>query len=70
LGRRPEGAVVAVKPIQEIEKDAIRLALQETGGNREEAARRLGISRAAFYVKLKKYELSRELPPSRRRRKS
>lgn len=69
-GDRPEGAVVQVKPIHEIERDAIRLALVETGGNREEAARRLEISRAAFYVKLKKYGLSEEVPPSRGRRRS
>ena len=67
---RPDGAVVAVRPMLELEKEAIRLALTETGGNREEAARRLEISRAAFYVKLKKYGLAEELPPSRGRRPS
>jgi serine/threonine-protein kinase PknK len=64
-----ESAVIAVRPMHEIERDAIRLALRETGGNREEAARRLGISRAAFYVKLKAYGL-RESSPSSRQRKS
>lgn len=63
-----DSSVTMVKPIGEIERDAILLALQETGGNREEAARRLQISRAAFYVKIKKYGLAEEAPPSRRRR--
>jgi serine/threonine-protein kinase PknK len=63
-------AVVLVKPIDEIEKEAIELALKECGGNREEAARRLHISRAAFYVKLKKYDLAQSQPSSRARKPS
>jgi len=63
-------AVTQVKPIMEIEKDAIRLALEQTGGNRDEAARRLSISRATFYVKLKKYGLNEEVPSSRSKRPS
>ncbi|MBL8769426.1 MAG: sigma 54-interacting transcriptional regulator [Planctomycetes bacterium] len=62
-------AVVRVKPIDVIEKEAIELALRDCGGNREEAARRLHISRAAFYVKLKKYELAQSSPSSRSPRK-
>ncbi len=62
--------VVRVAPITEIERDAIVLALKGSGGNREEAARRLGISRAAFYVKLNKYDLADVIPPSRGRRAS
>ena len=69
--REAEGSlrrsVCEVKPITEIEKDAMRLALEQTGGNRDEAARRLAISRATFYVKLKKYGLGEELPSSRSR---
>ncbi len=63
-----ESSVVAVRPMDEIERDAIKLALRETAGNREEAARRLGISRAAFYVKLKNYGLQESSPSSRRRK--
>jgi len=56
------GSVIEVKPMAEIERDALALALKRTGGNREAAARKLGISRAAFYVKLKKYRLAEEFP--------
>ena len=63
-------AVVLVKPMEEIEQDAIRLALEQSGGNREEACRRLQISRAAFYVKLKKFGLSDAMPHSRKKKPS
>lgn len=43
------------------EKKAILKALQQTGGNRSRAARRLGISRSALYQKLKKYRIESEL---------
>jgi len=44
--------VTRVAPLAEIEKAAIHLALIETGGDRREAARRLGISRSTLYVRL------------------
>jgi len=55
--RQPIGdaLVTAVRPMTEIEEAAIRLALRETGGNKDEAARRLGIARATIYAKIKKY---------------
>ena len=37
------------------ERDAIRFALQETDGNKSEAARRLGIHRTVLYKKIRKY---------------
>jgi two-component system response regulator HydG len=37
------------------EVERIRAALQETGNNRSEAARRLGMNRVTLYRKLKKY---------------
>ena len=37
------------------EKECIMRALEETGGNRKEAARLLGISRSTLYEKLRKY---------------
>jgi len=53
---RPFGAEVPlltrVAPLAEIERAAIRLALEETGGDRREAARRLGISRSTLYARL------------------
>ncbi|HET7627376.1 MAG TPA: sigma 54-interacting transcriptional regulator [Bacillales bacterium] len=40
-----------------LEKEQISRMLVETGGNKSEAARRLGISRVGLYKKLKKYEI-------------
>lgn len=42
-----------------IERSLIRHMLRESAGNRAEAARKLGISRPAFYKKLKDYGLDR-----------
>ncbi len=39
------------------EIDAIRNALQQTGGNKSKAAKLLGISRSMLYIKLEKYHL-------------
>jgi two-component system NtrC family response regulator len=39
--------------IARLERAAIRQALADTGGNRREAARRLGIARATLYERLK-----------------
>jgi len=57
-----DGVVNAVVPMAEIERDAIRLALAEAGGDCSEAARRLGMSRSCIYTKIKKHGL-----PSRQR---
>ncbi|SHM03269.1 PAS domain S-box-containing protein [Caldanaerovirga acetigignens] len=43
--------------IEEAEKEAIKEALEKTGGNRNEAARILGISVRNLFYKLKKYDL-------------
>ncbi len=43
-----------VRPIQEVERDEILRALDQTSGNKKEAARRLGISRRALYRRLEK----------------
>jgi len=56
------GAVKYLKPVAELERDAIELALRTTNWNKEEAARRLGISRASIYMKVKKYGLQKPLP--------
>jgi DNA-binding NtrC family response regulator len=42
---------------RELEKIAIMTVLHDVGGNRAEAARRLGISRPALYNKLKEYRI-------------
>lgn len=44
-----------IRPMAEVEADHIREALRETGGNKAEASRLLGISRDTLYKKLKKY---------------
>jgi len=43
--------------IMEIEKECIERALRETANNRSKAMKLLGISRSAFYEKLKRYEI-------------
>jgi DNA-binding NtrC family response regulator len=43
--------------VAELERAAIAEALQATGGNRRDAARRLGISRATLYERLKAFAL-------------
>ncbi len=40
------------------ERELLVSALQATGGNKAEAARRLGMPRSTFYSKLKKHQLS------------
>ena len=45
-------------PLEEIEKEAIANTLASAGGNKSEAARRLGITRKTLREKLKKYNLS------------
>ncbi|MFZ5980264.1 MAG: sigma-54 interaction domain-containing protein [Candidatus Zixiibacteriota bacterium] len=44
--------------VEAMEKKLIEKALQETGGNRKEAARKLGIGERTLYRKLNKYNLN------------
>ncbi|HEY1533082.1 MAG TPA: helix-turn-helix domain-containing protein, partial [Polyangiaceae bacterium] len=41
-----------------LERSHIERVLRETGGNRSEAARQLGIDRVTLYRKMKRYEVS------------
>ena len=56
--------------LREIERDAIRQALEMTGGDRLRAAKLLGIGKTTVYRKIKEYDLesvadsSRPWPPS------
>ena len=43
------------RPLEEIEKEAILAALDASGGNKSETARRLGINRKTLHKKLKSY---------------
>jgi DNA-binding NtrC family response regulator len=47
--------------MQEAEKELILRALKETGGNRTEAARKLGMSRRTLHRKLREYKLHGEI---------
>jgi DNA-binding NtrC family response regulator len=50
---------LAGRSIKEIERQAIQETLKLTGGNKAEAAKRLGISRRALYDKIEKYGLAK-----------
>jgi len=54
----PGRAPVGVRPLVELEKDAISAALAESAGNRRQAAEKLGIGLRTLYYKLKRYEIS------------
>jgi len=45
----------AVRPLAELERDAVLRALEQVGGNRRKAAELLGIGERTLYDKLKKY---------------
>jgi two-component system response regulator HydG len=50
-------AALVGKPLEEIEKLFIAETLRACGGNREEAARTLGIGERTLYRKIKEYGL-------------
>jgi two-component system response regulator HydG len=50
--------VVANRPLEEIEKEAILATLEDSGGNKSETARRLGINRKTLHKKLKEYGIN------------
>jgi DNA-binding NtrC family response regulator len=66
-GRRTDGAEVAGAPpepsalatLAEVERDHILRVLEAVGGNRSEAARRLGIGTATIYRRLRQYDVAR-----------
>jgi two-component system response regulator HydG len=51
--QRTMTAVTEIKPLKQLELQAINYALQECSGNKSEAAKKLGISRKTFYKRLK-----------------
>ncbi|MFH2124643.1 MAG: sigma-54 dependent transcriptional regulator [Pseudomonadota bacterium] len=53
-----EGAVAAPSSLQEAERLLILQTLEESGGNKSEAARRLGITRKTLQNKLQRYDLN------------
>ncbi|THB67060.1 MAG: sigma-54-dependent Fis family transcriptional regulator [Desulfovibrio sp.] len=48
-------AALTGRSLEDLERDAILATLDECGGNKSEAARRLGITRATLHKKLKSY---------------
>jgi two-component system response regulator HydG len=58
VGLNAPGAVEEPATLKEAEKMLILKTLEETGGNRSEAARRLQITRKTLLNKLKSYNIS------------
>jgi two-component system response regulator HydG len=56
-GVRPTPIGIAGRTLEELEKEAIRQALETARGKRVEAARLLGLPRRTFYNRLKRYGL-------------
>ena len=52
---RPSLKEITHRAIAEAERQAIRLALQATGGNKSEAARLLRVDYKTLHVKMKRY---------------
>jgi DNA-binding NtrC family response regulator len=50
-------ASAEIKPLSEMERDAIERALESVGGNRRRAAELLGIGERTLYDKLKRFGL-------------
>jgi two-component system response regulator HydG len=54
MARVPQPAAGTMR-LEDMEKMAVLRALEETGGNKSEAARILGITRRALYNKIEKF---------------
>jgi len=56
-GQAADAPAVTDASLEALEKAAILKTLDDTRGNKSEAARRLGITRRTLHLKLKKYGL-------------
>lgn len=56
-GTPPPPLAAVNRPLEEIEKEAILATLEDSGGNKSETARRLGINRKTLHKKLKDYAI-------------
>jgi DNA-binding NtrC family response regulator len=61
----PDQPATGARPLDRIERDAIRAALQAAGGNRSQAARTLGIARSTLHLKLAALGLSDNRTPTK-----
>jgi transcriptional regulator with GAF, ATPase, and Fis domain len=58
FGRRPaQTTASSTSTLRRLETEAIRRAVEDAGGSRTEAARRLGIDRKTLYLKLKRLDV-------------
>ena len=57
VARGPEYSLSG-KTLQEVEKDLIIATLEESGGNRQRAARQLGMGERTLYRKINEYSLN------------
>jgi len=48
-------AATDVRPLAEVERDYIKSVLRAVGGNRSQAAQKLGIGEATLYRKIKQF---------------
>ncbi|MCZ6692071.1 MAG: sigma-54 dependent transcriptional regulator [Planctomycetota bacterium] len=67
--RPPRGGALLTLPregirFEELEKDLVRQALEQTRGNQSKAARLLGMTRDQIRYRIEKFQLSREEAPS------
>ena len=58
----PESLVPPNQTLAEIEKHGDLQALQRTNGNKQEAARMLGLYRPTLYSKMKKHDIKDKRP--------
>jgi two-component system response regulator FlrC len=59
---RPANSISGARPLSEVERYTIEAALAATGGNRREAAEKLGIGLRTLYDKLKRYRVDDRRP--------
>jgi len=55
--QRPHHELVGLTPLEAVERHTIVQMLRETGGNKVETSRRLGIGRQTLYNKLRQYNI-------------
>jgi transcriptional regulator of acetoin/glycerol metabolism len=58
----PVNSRLDMKSLEQVEKDAIVSMIERLGGNMTAVARELGIAKSTLYVKLKKFDISPQMP--------